>query len=77
MKTSIIAGAALAAVANAQSGAWGQCGGNNWTGPKTCISGYTCTFNNDWYSQCLPGGNGNPATTTTVARTSKDNTSEV
>ena len=34
MKTSIIAGAALAAVANAQSGAWGQCGGNGWTGRK-------------------------------------------
>ena len=32
---------------------WGQCGGNGWTGPTTCASGSTCTYNNDWYSQCL------------------------
>nr|QPG43057.1 xylanase [Aspergillus sulphureus] len=32
---------------------WGQCGGNNWTGPTTCVSGTTCTKLNDWYSQCL------------------------
>ncbi|CAK4740421.1 unnamed protein product, partial [Aphanomyces euteiches] len=23
-------------------GAWGQCGGNNYSGPTTCVSGYTC-----------------------------------
>ncbi|PFH48763.1 glycoside hydrolase family 10 protein [Amanita thiersii Skay4041] len=44
-----------------QSGAWGQCGGIGWTGPTTCISGYTCVFQNDWYSQCLPSS----STTTT------------
>jgi acetylxylan esterase len=32
---------------------WGQCGGNGWTGPTVCASGYTCTFVNAWYSQCL------------------------
>jgi endo-1,4-beta-xylanase len=32
---------------------WGQCGGEGWTGPTACASGYTCTFSNDWYSQCL------------------------
>lgn len=68
MKSTIFAGAALVAVANAQSGPWGQCGGNNWTGSKTCVAGYTCTLNNEWYSQCLPGGNP-PAVTTTVVRT--------
>ncbi|KAL3489685.1 endo-1,4-beta-xylanase precursor, partial [Aspergillus germanicus] len=32
---------------------WGQCGGNNWGGPTTCVSPWTCTYVNDWYSQCL------------------------
>ncbi|KAL4876779.1 putative endo-1,4-beta-xylanase [Aspergillus karnatakaensis] len=32
---------------------WGQCGGNNWGGPTACASPWTCTFVNDWYSQCL------------------------
>lgn len=32
---------------------WGQCGGIGWTGPTQCASGYTCTYSNDWYSQCL------------------------
>lgn len=25
---------------------WGQCGGNNWTGPTECESPYTCTYQN-------------------------------
>ncbi|KAI0506692.1 carbohydrate-binding module family 1 protein [Xylaria bambusicola] len=28
----------------AQQQAWGQCGGINWTGGTTCVSGYVCTF---------------------------------
>lgn len=32
---------------------FGQCGGQGWTGPKCCQSGSTCTYSNDWYSQCL------------------------
>ncbi|KAJ3531527.1 hypothetical protein NMY22_g8114 [Coprinellus aureogranulatus] len=32
-----------------------QCGGQGWTGATSCVSGYTCTKANDWYSQCLPG----------------------
>ncbi|KAL4892763.1 glycoside hydrolase superfamily [Aspergillus ambiguus] len=32
---------------------WGQCAGIGWTGPTTCVSGTTCTYQNDWYSQCL------------------------
>ncbi|KAK6538427.1 hypothetical protein TWF694_010012 [Orbilia ellipsospora] len=52
----------------AQQTAWGQCGGSGWTGATTCISGYTCVYSNDWYSQCLPG---TAATTTTVVTTTK------
>ncbi|KAG8924499.1 hypothetical protein FRC00_005058 [Tulasnella sp. 408] len=34
--------------------AYGQCGGIGWTGGTVCVSGYTCTYSNDWYSQCVP-----------------------
>lgn len=62
----------LAAGASAQQGAWAQCtcfwfqfyqnlidligGGTGWNGGTTCIAGYTCTYSNPYYSQCLPGG---------------------
>ncbi|KAI0810055.1 carbohydrate-binding module family 1 protein [Xylaria sp. FL0064] len=39
----------------AQQQAWGQCGGINWTGETTCVSGYVCSILNDYYSQCIPG----------------------
>jgi len=42
----------------AQSQVWGQCGGNGWPGPYTCVSGTVCKVINDWYHQCVPG-NGN------------------
>ncbi|EED14886.1 1,4-beta-D-glucan-cellobiohydrolyase, putative [Talaromyces stipitatus ATCC 10500] len=32
---------------------YGQCGGQGWTGPTTCASGFTCTVINPYYSQCL------------------------
>ncbi|CAK5126249.1 unnamed protein product, partial [Aphanomyces euteiches] len=35
-------------------GAWGQCGGNGYSGPTTCVSGYTCKSYSEWYSQCIP-----------------------
>ncbi|KAF5372776.1 hypothetical protein D9615_010137 [Tricholomella constricta] len=57
----------LLPLATAQSGAWGQCGGIGWTGPTTCIAGYTCTYNNDWYSQCLPNGSSTTATSSSSA----------
>ncbi|KIJ22992.1 glycoside hydrolase family 10 protein [Sphaerobolus stellatus SS14] len=47
--------AAFAAPALAQSAEWGQCGGQGWTGPTTCVAGTTCVFSNPYYSQCLPG----------------------
>ncbi|KAJ8521912.1 hypothetical protein ONZ45_g1484 [Pleurotus djamor] len=46
---------ALIPYATAQQSAWGQCGGIGWTGPTTCISGWTCTPLNDYYFQCLQG----------------------
>ncbi|KAF2437757.1 carbohydrate-binding module family 1 protein [Karstenula rhodostoma CBS 690.94] len=32
---------------------YGQCGGKEWTGPKTCVSPYKCVVSNEFYSQCL------------------------
>ncbi|KAK6519171.1 hypothetical protein TWF281_003860 [Arthrobotrys megalospora] len=71
MKQSIVVALMAVGLASAQSPAWGQCGGSGWTGPKTCVSGYTCTYSNEWYSQCIPGGSGGTTarTTTTTART--------
>jgi pectin lyase len=43
-------GAALGGVAVA---AWGQCGGQGYTGSTTCAGGLTCKKQNAWYSQCL------------------------
>ncbi|KAG0645453.1 hypothetical protein D0Z07_8625 [Hyphodiscus hymeniophilus] len=34
------------------SALYGQCGGEQWTGPTCCSSG-TCKASNAWYSQCL------------------------
>merc|ERR1712232_23887 len=36
------------------SGAWGQCGGSTWSGATCCASGYTCSRQSQWYSQCIP-----------------------
>jgi cellobiose dehydrogenase (acceptor) len=32
---------------------YGQCGGRQWTGSFTCAAGTKCTYQNDYYSQCL------------------------
>lgn len=46
-------------------------GGTGWTGATTCVSGSCCTYQNDWYSQCLPcSGGGGSTTTTTTSTTS-------
>src|ERR1700674_3046719 len=37
------------------SAAYGQCGGQGYTGPTCCVSGNTCQYSNQWYSQCVPG----------------------
>ncbi|OLN85427.1 Endoglucanase gh5-1-like protein 1 [Colletotrichum chlorophyti] len=71
----IVALGALAGAAAAQSGPWGQCGGQDWKGATTCVSGYTCVFSNQWYSQCLPGSSPPPPATTLVTRTSAATTS--
>ncbi|EPS35168.1 hypothetical protein H072_11454 [Dactylellina haptotyla CBS 200.50] len=60
---------ALAGAAAAQSPVWGQCGGIGWTGPTTCVAGTTCTYQNDWYYQCLPSSSSTTKSTTTTTKT--------
>ena len=47
---------------SAEVGLYGQCGGELYTGPTNCAPGLACFFQNQYYSQCLPGVN--PVTTT-------------
>jgi hypothetical protein len=37
---------AVASSAYAQASMYGQCGGMNWSGPTTCVSGAVCTYLN-------------------------------
>ncbi|KAF2138752.1 carbohydrate-binding module family 1 protein [Aplosporella prunicola CBS 121167] len=43
------------ALAQAQQGAWAQCGGNSFSGGTACVMGYACVKLSDYYSQCQPG----------------------
>lgn len=49
---------AVESASSSCSPAYGQCGGQGSTGATCCVSGYTCQFGNQWYSQCVPGGGG-------------------
>ncbi|KAK4098787.1 glycoside hydrolase family 5 protein [Parathielavia hyrcaniae] len=69
MKSSLLAGL-FATGALAQGGPWAQCGGINHQGATTCVSGYSCVFLNDWYSQCQPGSAG-PTTTLRTSTTTR------
>ncbi|KAG8828921.1 hypothetical protein FRC17_007329 [Serendipita sp. 399] len=64
-------------VAHAAVPLYGQCGGTNYTGETTCVSGATCVYSNEWYSQCLPGTatTTKAATKTTTVKTTTKTTS--
>lgn len=67
--TSLFAALLAASTVAAQAPIWGQCGGQNWSGPTVCASGSRCIKLNDWHYQCIPEAN-IPTTTssTTVIR---------
>ncbi|KAJ3517208.1 hypothetical protein NLJ89_g664 [Agrocybe chaxingu] len=48
---------------------WGQCGGINYAGDTTCVSGAYCLVQNDWYHQCVPGAGPTTAAPTTQVPT--------
>ena len=76
MKLSVAVILAVAEAALAQQSAWAQCGGQGWTGGTTCISGYVCSKQGDYYSQCIPGtaGTTTAATSTTLATSTRGTT---
>lgn len=41
------------AASSATAAPYAQCGGQNWTGPTVCATGWTCVYSNAYYSQCL------------------------
>ncbi|ROV99124.1 hypothetical protein VMCG_06665 [Cytospora schulzeri] len=43
----------LALAVNTALAQYAQCGGLNWNGGFTCKTPYTCTYQNDYYWQCL------------------------
>ncbi|KAF7289489.1 Polygalacturonase 3 [Mycena chlorophos] len=55
----------------AQSPVYGQCGGIGWTGATTCAAGSVCTYENDYYSQCVPttSTTSSSKTSTTTSKT--------
>ncbi|KAG9407785.1 hypothetical protein AC1031_021025 [Aphanomyces cochlioides] len=65
--TIALVASSIIGVANAQVGAWGQCGGNNYAGSTTCVSSYECHTYSEWYSQCIPGSGNTPSSIPTTA----------
>ncbi|KAK6530262.1 hypothetical protein TWF694_003624 [Orbilia ellipsospora] len=64
----------LLTLAAAQAPLYGQCGGIGWTGATTCVSGASCVYSNDYYSQCLASSGATTAKTTTKTTTTKTTT---
>ncbi|KAK6502669.1 hypothetical protein TWF506_003247 [Arthrobotrys conoides] len=71
MATKVLLGLALAAAVNAQAQPYAQCGGSGFTGSTTCVSGWTCVYSNEWYSQCLQSTGTTAGTTATTKTTTK------
>ncbi|KAI0266743.1 glycoside hydrolase superfamily [Gloeopeniophorella convolvens] len=65
----------LALPALSQRGAYQQCGGTNWSGVTTCVSGYTCVYANPFYSQCQPGTVTISSSSTTTSSSTSHSTS--
>ncbi|KAH0341203.1 FAD/NAD(P)-binding domain-containing protein, partial [Aureobasidium melanogenum] len=51
--TTAITSVAVPSPAYTEVPKWGRCGGIGYDGPTKCVSGSTCKYQNDWYSQCL------------------------
>ncbi|PBP20493.1 hypothetical protein BUE80_DR008619 [Diplocarpon rosae] len=64
----LISVASAVAIASAQQEAGAQCGGSNWNGGTTCVTGYYCAAQNSSYSDCVPGtASSPPAVTNTLS----------
>ncbi|KAJ4465451.1 glycoside hydrolase [Lentinula aciculospora] len=61
---------ALTASAQTTVPVYGQCGGEDYSGPTTCAAGSICVFENDFYSQCIPGTSSSSSASSTSASSS-------
>ncbi|KAI0397364.1 glycoside hydrolase superfamily [Xylariaceae sp. FL0594] len=75
MKATAASLLALAGIAAAEVPVWGQCGGQTYTGDTACASGAHCQYQNDYYSQCLPGDGATTLVTTTTTKATTSATS--
>ncbi|KAL2816095.1 SGNH hydrolase-type esterase domain-containing protein [Aspergillus granulosus] len=66
MKTHILA-LAIAGTVAGQLPPWAQCGGIGYIGTTVCAAGYSCMFQNDYYSQCRPETSGSLSSSTTFS----------
>ncbi|KAI1827485.1 glycoside hydrolase superfamily [Xylaria intraflava] len=69
MKTFAAGLVALAGIASAEAPLYGQCGGEGYAGDTTCVAGAHCQYQNEYYSQCVPGSASTTMNTTTVRPT--------
>ncbi|KAF3932413.1 hypothetical protein ABW19_dt0208910 [Dactylella cylindrospora] len=74
MVNKVLIGLALAAAVNAQAQPYAQCGGSGWTGATTCVSGWVCTYSNEWYSQCLQGTGTSTSSSKTTTKSTTTST---
>lgn len=54
VKSTTTSSTSSATASSGISTTYGQCAGTGYTGPTACPSGWTCTYSNAYYSQCLP-----------------------
>ncbi|KIY69904.1 glycoside hydrolase family 5 protein [Cylindrobasidium torrendii FP15055 ss-10] len=66
----LVASSLVVVSVSAQGQLYAQCGGSGWSGSTACVSGATCTYINDYYSQCLPGSATVSSTTVKTSSTS-------
>ncbi|KAJ4464092.1 glycoside hydrolase superfamily [Lentinula edodes] len=68
--STIVAVATTASSTTSALPLYAQCGGQDWTTSTTCVSGASCVYQNDYYSQCLPVTASSSSTLASSASTS-------
>ncbi|KAJ3384943.1 hypothetical protein HDU84_002570 [Entophlyctis sp. JEL0112] len=67
-----LAAATSSAASSSCAPTYSQCGGYEWAGPTCCIDS-VCVYASMYYSQCLPSGDANTATSTSTTTSSSGN----
>lgn len=53
--TTVTSSTATTTAPGASQTAYGQCGGDGYSGPTSCVAPYVCTYSSPYYSQCVQG----------------------